>query len=74
MSLTIVTSGSRKQYVHTQSTPAATWTINHNLGYRPLITLLTSGGVEYEAEVVHTSTNQVLVYHTSAKAGTARLV
>ena len=29
--------GGGAAYVHTQSTPATTWTINHNLGFRPTV-------------------------------------
>lgn len=56
----------------TQSTPAATWTINHNLGYRPGVDLFTVGGVEMEAEVVHLSLNTTLVYFLTPTAGSAR--
>lgn len=61
-------------YVHTQSSPSNVWTINHNLGYRPTVELLTVGGVEFDAEVVHASGNQTLVYLTTPTAGTARLI
>ena len=61
-------------YVHTQSTPSTTWTINHNLGYRPSVELLNTGSQEIEGDVVHTSVNQTVVTFTSAVAGQARLV
>jgi len=57
-----------------QTTPALTWTINHNLGRRPVTELFTTGGVEFEAEVTHTSINQCIVTLTSALAGSARLI
>lgn len=59
-------------YVHTQSVASTTWTINHNLGFRPSIELLTVGGVEFQADVVHVSENQALVYLVVATAGSAR--
>lgn len=31
-----------QQYVHTQSVPAATWTIHHNLGRYPSVTVIDS--------------------------------
>lgn len=41
---------------------AAQWIVNHNLGRRPAsIALLTVGGVEIEANIVHTSENQFVV-------------
>lgn len=59
-------------YTHTQASPASTWTINHNLGRRPLVSLFTTGGVEFEADVVHTSPNQCIASLAGAHAGTAR--
>jgi hypothetical protein len=60
-------------YDHVQSSPSATWTINHNLGYRPAVSLLSAGGVEMIAEIVHTSANQVVATFKQAVAGRARL-
>jgi hypothetical protein len=41
---------------------AAQWVVNHNLGAVPAaVTLLTVGGVEIEANIVHTSDNQFVV-------------
>lgn len=65
--------GAAPAYVHTQAAPDTTWTINHNLGFIPSVELLTAGGVEFDAEVVHTSVNQTLVYLLTAMAGSARL-
>lgn len=56
-----------------QASPSTTWTINHNLGYRPSVTLLTVGGAEFDAEVIHTSVNQTVISLTAATAGSARL-
>lgn len=61
-------------YTHTQAVPATSWTINHNLGYRPVVELFSAGGVEMIAEVVHTTVNQVVVSFLSATAGSARLL
>jgi hypothetical protein len=60
-------------YVHTQSTPSATWTINHNLGFIPSTELFNSGSVEIEGEVTHTSVNQTVVSFQTTVAGFARL-
>lgn len=56
---------------HTQTLASNTWTINHNLGFKPTIELLTVGGVVFEGEIVHTSENQAIVYLTQSIAGTA---
>lgn len=59
-------------FVHTQATPATTWTINHNLGYRPSVELFDDTGQEFNAQVVHVNTNQCVVYIVIAIAGSAR--
>ncbi len=46
------------------------WIVNHNLGARPAsITLLTPGGVEFGANIVHTSDNQFVVDLSPQTAG-----
>lgn len=61
-------------YVHTQSAPATTWTINHNLGFRPSVELLDTGSQEIDGEVSHPSVNQTVVTLNPATAGLARLI
>lgn len=61
-------------HVHTQSVAADTWIINHNLGYEPVVQIISVGGVEMEANIVHMSTNQTRVYFAAAQAGRARCV
>jgi hypothetical protein len=61
-------------YVFQQAAPATTWTINHNLGYRPSVELLDSGSQEIDGDVSHPSINQTLVALTPATAGLARLI
>lgn len=60
-------------FVFVQSTPLATWVINHNLGFKPSVELLDQGGNEFDADVLHTSINQVVVYLSIPATGTARL-
>lgn len=57
----------------TQFVASDEWTITHNLGYYPSVELMTVGGVEFEANVIHMSLNETKVYLTSAIAGSARL-
>lgn len=61
-------------YIHTQSTPAATWTINHNLGYRPSVELLDSGSQEIDGDISHPTINQTVVTLSPPTAGLARLI
>jgi hypothetical protein len=53
---------------------AAEWVVNHNLGFRPLVSVLTPGGAEMDAEVLHTSLNQCRVYFSAPAAGRVRCV
>lgn len=61
-------------YVHTQSAPSATWTVNHNLGYRPAVEILDSGSQEIDGEVSHPTINQTVITLNPASAGIARLI
>lgn len=56
-----------------QLTPATTWNINHNLGYRPSVEVFSVGGAEIDAEVLHLSVNQTQIHFVVATAGSARL-
>ena len=66
-------SGSGTSFIHLQWSPAAVWTINHNLGVRPAVTILDVGGNEVQADVTHMSANQLLIRFALALAGVARL-
>jgi hypothetical protein len=59
-------------YTHTQASASSTWTIAHNLGWRPTITVLTTGGLQVIAEIVHLSTNTAQVLFVEPMAGSAR--
>jgi hypothetical protein len=63
--------GGGGQYTHTQASAATEWVINHNLGVRPNVTVMTAGGAEMWAEVLHTSTNQARAYFDTATSGIA---
>lgn len=66
--------GGATAYVHTQSSPATTWTINHNLGFRPSVELLDSGSQEIDGEIAHPTINQTVITLNPATAGLARLI
>lgn len=66
--------GAVDDYIHTQSSPATTWIINHNLGRKPDVTLLSVGDQEFEGVITHTNANQAVVSVTTATAGTARCI
>ena len=61
-------------YTHTQATPSAVWTINHNLGFNPISVVLDSGGTQCEGAVSYPTTNQMVITFTGAFAGVAYIV
>jgi hypothetical protein len=58
-------------YRHTQDTPASTWQIPHNLGYRPTISLALTDGRVVLADIVHSSPTLAVVQFPTPIAGTA---
>ena len=61
-------------YVHSQGTEALEWIVNHNLGYKPLVSVLVDGVTEADALVTHSSVNQVRIEFLLPRKGSARLV
>lgn len=61
-------------YVHTQPTPAAVWTINHNLGGNPTAVVLDSAGTQCEGTFSYPSINQMVITFSSAFTGTAYII
>jgi hypothetical protein len=64
--------GAALDYEHVQSAASAEWIVNHNLGVEPAVSVLSAGGVEVLAQIVHVSVNQFRVYFASPQAGRAR--
>lgn len=60
-------------YTHVQTTPATVWTIIHNLGYFPNVTVVDTQGEQVEGEVDFTSGSTVIVTFSAAFAGKAFL-
>ena len=58
-------------YTHVQSTSAATWTINHNLGKYPSISVVDSGGSWVVGSVDYTTINQCTVTFAGGFSGKA---
>jgi hypothetical protein len=61
-------------YIHQQATPSAEWIINHNLGVKPHITLLSVGGAEIEGSIIHISVNQARALFAVTVTGSARCI
>lgn len=51
---------------------AMQWVVNHNLGRKPSVTLLSVGGLEMGGTVQHNSVNQLTVYWSLLTAGSIR--
>jgi len=60
-------------FTFTQASPASTWTIAHNLGYRPNVSVVDSAGSQVEGEAVWTSTNSLTITFSGAFSGVAYL-
>lgn len=61
-------------YLHTQASESATWTIAHNLGFRPAVAPVSVGGVEMIGSITHLSDNTLQIDFLTPVAGSARLV
>jgi hypothetical protein len=60
-----------KNYVHYQNSPSATWTIIHNLGKKPSVTVVDSADEIVYGEVQYDSDNQVTLTFAGAFSGKA---
>lgn len=69
--LVISLEGGDMYYEHEQTSPAATWNVIHNLGRRPNVAILDTGGNEVYADVDHASDNVVVITFPAPFAGSA---
>lgn len=68
------TPGSAPQsYVHTQAVPSATWTVVHNLGFPPNVTVIDSSNRVVVGEVEYPDINTVVLTFSGGFAGKAYL-
>lgn len=58
-------------YEHVQASALTEWIVNHNLDKHPVISVITTGGVEVIVEIIHMSTNQARIYFNQPQAGKA---
>ena len=59
---------------HIEPTPKTVWSIAHNLGYRPSVTVTDLAGAVVLAEVRHLSVDVLQIAFVTAQAGRAYLV
>lgn len=60
-------------YTHIQSTPASIWTIDHNLGFNPGVTVVDSANSVVEGQIDYLTVNTVRLTFTAAFSGKAYL-
>ena len=60
-------------YTHNQSTASATWTITHNLGFRPAVSVVDSGGNHVVGDVNYVSVNVLTISFSAPFGGSAYL-
>jgi hypothetical protein len=63
----------RDHYTHTQSVASTTWTITHNMGKKPSVSVVDTSDDEVVGEVHHNSTNQLVITFSAAVSGKAYL-
>lgn len=64
--------GNGQSYSHTQGSAALEWTVNHNLGYRPAVTVFDATGNPVLAGISHVSVNQTIISFIIPISGSAR--
>jgi hypothetical protein len=60
-------------YTHSQLAPFSTWTITHNLGFQPNVTVFDTALTMIEGNVVHNSANSLTIQFSAAISGSAVL-
>jgi hypothetical protein len=60
-------------YTHSQDSASSSWVIVHNLGRRPSVTIVDSGGNVQIGDVLYNSDNQITVNFSAAFGGYAYL-
>ena len=65
------TGGDSDVFEYSPPTPLSEWIVNHNFGRNPVVSVLSPGGVEVEAEVVHMTVNQARVRFNAPQFGKA---
>lgn len=61
----------RVSYQHTQGSASSSWVINHNLGFKPNVTVVDSAGNIVEGEIAYTNSNSLTVSFASSFSGYA---
>ena len=67
------TSGNVRRYIYDQVSPSASWSITHNLGGYPSVTVVDSGKTQVIGEVTYLSETSIRVDFTQPFSGIAYL-
>jgi hypothetical protein len=60
-------------FVYDQETPSAEWTIQHDLGKNPAVTIVDTGGNEWFTSVEHISPDSLVIRFSAPFSGRAYL-
>lgn len=60
-------------YTHNQSSASNQWTVVHNLGFKPNVTVFNSAGDIVEGSITHNSVNQLTLQFSATMSGVAQL-
>lgn len=60
-------------YRHIQNASLASWTVVHNLGFYPNVTVFNSAGDQVEGNVVHNDNNSLTISFSTTMSGKAHL-
>jgi hypothetical protein len=63
----------RVSYEHTQGSSSNSWVIEHNLGFKPNVTVVDSAGNIVEGEITYTNSNSITVSFQASFSGYAYL-
>ena len=63
----------RNTYVHNQNVPSAVWSIVHNLGSYPSVTVIDSAGTTVVGDVLYVSANAITITFSGSFSGQAFL-
>lgn len=60
-------------FIYEQPVPSSTWTINHNLGFFPGVTVVDSGGTDVVGSITYVDEDNLYVTFNAPFGGTAYL-
>jgi hypothetical protein len=60
-------------FVHEQTNPSNTWVVNHNLGKKPSVTIVTTTDTTVIGEITYNNENKLTINLSSANSGKAYL-